>query len=303
MGLKATKGVISTAGVVPACRTLDCVTLFSATADEASQLLALVARADPQDSYSRRNPQWNSRQAFGEAVRRVSLGVPQTLNFLGCRASEALFAQCRQRLTALGGVPVAIDFAPFLAAARIAVYDGPWVAERYAVAGPLIEQQPDAVLPVIRDVLAKAPDIDATATFKAMLSVAGYKAQCDAILDTLDCVLTPTFPRPVTLDELAAEPIARNADLGYYTNFMNLLDYAAVSVPCGFMPDGLPSGVTLFGRAFTDQYLLEPPTPSSARSGCRWQAARGWRTRRLRIPQAMTGWHWRYAVRIWPVCP
>ncbi|HID8882023.1 TPA: amidase family protein, partial [Klebsiella variicola] len=156
---------------------------------------------------------------------------------------------------ALGGVPVAIDFAPFLAAARL-LYDGPWVAERYAVAGPLIEQQPDAVLSVIRDVLAKAPDIDATATFKAMYQLQGYKAQCDAILDTLDCVLTPTFPRPVTLDELAAEPIARNADLGYYTNFMNLLDYAAVSVPCGFMPDGLPSGVTLFGRAFTDQYLL-----------------------------------------------
>ncbi|MEF3218589.1 allophanate hydrolase [Klebsiella quasipneumoniae subsp. quasipneumoniae] len=255
VGLKATKGVISTAGVVPACRTLDCVTFFSATADEASQLLALVARADPQDSYSRRNPQWNSRQAFGRPSAGFRFGVPRELNFLGCRASEALFAQAVQRLTALGGEAVAIDFAPFLAAARL-LYDGPWVAERYAVAGPLIEQQPDAVLPVIRDVLAKAPDIDATATFKAMYQLQEYKAQCDAILETLDCVLTPTVPRPVTLDELAAEPIARNADLGYYTNFMNLLDYAAVSVPCGFMPDGLPSGVTLFGRAFTDQYLL-----------------------------------------------
>ncbi|EPH1717760.1 allophanate hydrolase [Klebsiella quasipneumoniae] len=255
VGLKATKGVISTAGVVPACRTLDCVTFFSATADEASQLLALVARSDQQDSYSRRNPQWNSRQAFGRPSAGFRFGVPRELNFLGCRVSEALFAQAVQRLTALGGVPIAIDFAPFLAAARL-LYDGPWVAERYAVAGPLIEQQPDAVLPVIRDVLAKAPDIDATATFKAMYQLQGYKAQCDAILETLDCVLTPTVPRPVTLDELAVEPITRNADLGYYTNFMNLLDYAAVSVPCGFMPDGLPSGVTLFGRAFTDQYLL-----------------------------------------------
>lgn len=254
VGLKATKGVISTAGVVPACRTLDCVTFFSATADEASQLLALVARSDQQDSYSRRNPQWNSRQAFGRPSAGFRFGVPRELNFLGCRVSEALFAQAVQRLTALGGVPIAIDFAPFLAAARL-LYDGPWVAERYAVAGPLIEQ-PDAVLPVIRDVLAKAPDIDATATFKAMYQLQGYKAQCDAILETLDCVLTPTVPRPVTLDELAVEPITRNADLGYYTNFMNLLDYAAVSVPCGFMPDGLPSGVTLFGRAFTDQYLL-----------------------------------------------
>ncbi|VUS46917.1 Allophanate hydrolase [Klebsiella pasteurii] len=251
VGLKATKGLISTAGVVPACRTLDCVTFFSATADEASQLLALVAQYDTLDAWSRHNPQWNSRQAFG----RPAAGFPRELNFLGCSASERLFTQARQRLTALGGVAVEIEFAPFLAAARL-LYDGPWVAERYAVVGPLMARQPEAVLPVIRDVLAKAPDTDATATFKAIYQLQQYKARCDAILETLDCVLTPTYPRPVTLDELQAEPIARNADLGYYTNFMNLLDYAAVSVPCGFMPDGLPSGVTLFGRAFTDQYLL-----------------------------------------------
>jgi allophanate hydrolase len=124
------------------------------------------------------------------------------------------------------------------------------------VVGPLIAQQPDAVLPVIRDVLAKAPDTDAVATFRAMYQLQEYKAQCDALLETLDCVLTPTCPRPVTLAELAAEPVQRNADLGYYTNFMNLLDYAAVNVPVGFLANGLPSGVTLFGRVFTDQYLL-----------------------------------------------
>jgi allophanate hydrolase len=253
VGLKASKGLISTAGVVPACRTLDCVTFFSATADEASQLLALVAQCDPQDAWSRRNPQWNSRQAFG----RPSAGLWRSARaqFPRLPRKRTPVFQARQRLTALGGVAVEIDFTPFLAAARL-LYDGPWVAERYAVVGPLMAQQPEAVLPVIRDVLAKAPGTDATATFTAIYQLQQYKAQCDAILETLDCVLTPTYPRPVTLDELEAEPIARNADLGYYTNFMNLLDYAAVSVPCGFMPDGLPSGVTLFGRAFTDQYLL-----------------------------------------------
>ena len=120
----------------------------------------------------------------------------------------------------------------------------------------MITQQPEAVLPVIREVLAKAPDTDAVATFRAMYQLQAYKAQCDALLETLDCVLTPTCPRPVTLAELEAEPVQRNADLGYYTNFMNLLDYAAVNVPVGFLANGLPSGVTLFGRAFTDQYLL-----------------------------------------------
>lgn len=255
VGLKASKGLISTAGVVPACRTLDCTTFLTATAEEASQLLALTAQYDPRDAYSRRNPQWNGRQAFGAPPARFRFGVPQTLNFLDCPQSEALFMQAKARLMALGGVPVSLDMTPFLDAARL-LYEGPWVAERYAVVGPLIEQQPEAVLPVIRDVLAKAPQTDAVATFEAMYQLQAYKAQCDALLEGLDCVLTPTYPRPVTLAELEAEPVKRNADLGYYTNFMNLLDYAAVNVPVGFMDNGLPSGVTLFGRVFTDQYLL-----------------------------------------------
>ncbi|MCI1033422.1 allophanate hydrolase [Raoultella terrigena] len=255
VGLKASKGLISTAGVVPACRTLDCTTFFTATAAESSRLLALTAAVDPRDAYSRRNPQWNGAQAFGAPAPGFRFGVPQALNFLGCAQSEALFLQAKARLLALGGVAVNIDMAPFLAAASL-LYDGPWVAERYAVAGPLIERQPEAVLPVIRDVLAKAPQTDAVAAFKAMYQLQAYKAQGDALLDGVDCVLTPTYPRPVTLAELEAEPVKRNADLGYYTNFMNLLDYAAVSVPTGFLANGLPSGVTLFGRAFTDQYLL-----------------------------------------------
>ena len=177
---------------------------ISATADEASQLLALVAQYDPLDAWSRHNPQWNSRQAFGAPAPGFRFGVPQTLNFLGCAQSESLFMQAKARLMDLGGVPVNLDMTPFLAAARL-LYDGPWVAERYAVVGPLIAQQPDAVLPVIRDVLAKAPDTDAVATFRAMYQLQEYKAQCDALLETLDCVLTPTCPRPVTLAELAAQ--------------------------------------------------------------------------------------------------
>ncbi|MBS1206136.1 MAG: allophanate hydrolase [Proteobacteria bacterium] len=136
------------------------------------------------------------------------------------------------------------------------MYEGPWVAERYHVVGPLIEKQPDAVLPVIKAVLSNAPSTDAVAAFNAQYRLQAYKAQCDALLTDLDCVLTPTYPRPVTLSGLADEPVKRNADLVYYTNFMNLLDYAAVAVPNGMMANGLPSGVTLFGRAFTDQYLL-----------------------------------------------
>ncbi|MFU2327336.1 allophanate hydrolase [Pseudomonas sp. NFX98] len=256
VGMKATKGLISTAGVVPACRTLDCVTTFTATAQEASQLLALTARLDPRDEYSRSNPLWNDGSAFG-APRPFRFGVPRALDleFFGCAEGPLLFGGAIDQLKRLGGEAVELDLTPFLEAARL-LYEGPWVAERYSVAGELMEQNPQAVLPVIRAVLAKAPVVNGVQTFRAQYRLQALKALCDKALDGLDCVVTPTIGRPVTLAELDAEPVLRNSELGYYTNFMNLLDYAAIAVPSGFMGNGLPWGVTLFGRAFTDQYLL-----------------------------------------------
>lgn len=254
VGLKASKGLISTAGVVPACRTLDCVTFFTATAAEASQLLALTTRLDPRDQYSRANPLWNDGSAFGQ-VKTFRFGVPKNPELLGCTQSPAMFAATIEHLKALGGEPVEIDFSPFLEAARL-LYEGPWVAERYSVAGELIEHDPEAVLPVIRAVLEKAPSTTAVDSFRAQYRLQQLKVICDRIMAEVDCVLTPAYPRPVTLAELHAEPVRRNTDLGYYTNFMNMLDYAAVAVPAGVMQNGLPWGVTLFGRVFTDQYLL-----------------------------------------------
>jgi allophanate hydrolase len=254
VGLKGTKGLLSTAGVVPACRTLDCVTYLTATAREASELLALTAKQDPRDPYSRVNPHFNDASAFGE-VSAFRFGVPSTLEFAGCPESPALFNDARKALEAAGGTAVEIDFAPFAEAARL-LYEGPWVAERYSVAGALMETQPDAVLPVIRDVLAKAPGTTAVDAFRAQYRLQALKQVCDAVMAEVDFVLTPSFPRPVTLAELEADPIGPNSLLGYYTNFMNLLDYAAVAAPAGFMANGLPWGITVFGRPFTDQYLL-----------------------------------------------
>ncbi|CZT30417.1 allophanate hydrolase [Pseudomonas cerasi] len=256
VGMKASKGLISTAGVVPACRTQDCVSTFTATAREASELLALIATFDPRDEYSRRNPLWNDASAFG-APRPFRFGVPRAedLQFFGCTEGPRLFKAAIDHLTALGGEAVTVDLSPFLEAARL-LYEGPWVAERYSVAGQLMEEHPDAVLPVIRDVLAKAPQVSGVDTFRAQYRLQALKAACDRALEGLECVVTPSIGRPVTLAELAAEPVLRNSELGYYTNFVNLLDYAAVAVPSAFMGNGLPWGVTLFGRAFTDQYLL-----------------------------------------------
>lgn len=256
VGMKASKGLISTAGVVPACRTLDCVTTFTATAREASQLLSLTARLDPRDEYSRSNPLWNDASAFG-APRPFRFGVPrdQDLEYFGCTQGPALFADAIAHLTSMGGEAVTLDLSPFLEAARL-LYEGPWVAERYSVAGELMEGNPDAVLPVIKAVLAKAPAVTGVDTFRAQYRLQALKAICDKALEGLDFVVTPSIGRPVTNAELEAEPVLRNSELGYYTNFVNLLDYAAVAVPSAFMENGLPWGVTLFGRVFTDQYLL-----------------------------------------------
>ena len=256
VGMKATKGLISTGGVVPACRTIDCVTTFTATAREASQLLALTARLDPRDEYSRRNPSWNDGSAFG-SPRPFRFGVPRALDleFFGCSQGPLLFGDAIDRLTAMGGEQVTLDLSPFLEAARL-LYEGPWVAERYSVVEDLMTKNPEAILPVIRAVLAKAPSVTGVQTFRAQYRLQVLKAQCDALLADLDFVVTPTIGRPVTLAELEAEPVLRNSELGYYTNFVNLLDYAAIAVPAAFMDNGMPWGVTLFGRAFTDQYLL-----------------------------------------------
>lgn len=260
VGLKPTRGLLSTAGVVPACRSLDCATFLTATAREASQLLALTAHHDATDPYSRANPQWNDGGAFG-APRPFVFGVPrlQDLEFFGDAEGPVLFAAAVAALEACGGSAREIDLSTFLETARL-LYEGPWVAERQTVVGDLIARDPGAVLPVIRAVLASAPAVTGVDTFKAQYRLQALKAECDQALTRLDCVLMPTIGRPVSIAELAAEPVLRNHELGHYTNFINLLDYAAVAVPTAIMSGnltrGLPWGVTLFGRAFTDQYLL-----------------------------------------------
>ncbi|WP_342628594.1 allophanate hydrolase [Nguyenibacter vanlangensis] len=255
VGLKATRGLISTHGVVPACRTLDCTTLLTASASQASMLFSLLARFDPADDYSRKNPQWNGSTAFGRIRPGFRFGVPQTLDFAGRSEDEALFAQAVARLETMGGLAVPIDLSPFLDAAKL-LYEGPWIAERHLVVQDLLTRDPEAILPVIRAVLDAAPEYSAADMFSAVYRLQHIKAECDAVMNGLDCVLTPAMPRPVTLAELQEQPVAANSLLGVYTNFMNLLDYAAVAVPSAFIANGLPWGVTIFGRAFTDQYLL-----------------------------------------------
>jgi allophanate hydrolase len=285
IGCKPSHGLISAAGIVPACQSLDCVALFTHDASEAGTLLSLLAVDDERDPYSRRNPSWNSAAAYRRPAS-FRFGVPRAnqLEWLGCNEAPLLFEAACKRLEAAGGSAIEIDFAPFLAAARL-LYEGPWTAERYSAFGDAIDRNVAGVLPVIRDIVGPAREMTATSLFSAQHRLRELKAICDRSLAELDCVLMPTFARAPTIAELSAEPIRRNSELGLYTNFVNLLDYAAVAAPAGHLRNGLPWGVTVFGRAFTDQSLL------AIASLLQERAATSTTTMSDRIPVVVCGAH------------
>ncbi|TJY58381.1 allophanate hydrolase [Sinimarinibacterium sp. CAU 1509] len=263
VGLKPTRGLISTRGVVPACRSLDCVSIFALTAEDAERVYGVALGGDGDPAYARAAEPHGFD--FGRA-QGFRFGVPRAeqLQFFGDAAYEALFAEAVTRLEALGGTRCEIDFAPFLDAARL-LYDGPWVAERYHAIREFIERQPESLLPVIRQIVGAAASLRSVDAFDAFYQLAALKRSADAIWKDVDVVLTPTAGFIPTIEATLAEPVRLNSDLGYYTNFMNLLDYAAVAMPAGFRADGLPFGVTLFAPAHQDVPLLH--------LAARWQRA------------------------------
>jgi len=266
VGVKPSLGIVSTSGVVPACRSLDCVSLFSLTTDDANLVLSQMAQFDATDSFARRNPFANSPRHYGMASAAFRFGVPAAaqLEFFGDASAQALFNAAVQKLESLGGIKSEIDFAPFLSAARL-LYEGPWLAERYIATETIISTQPEAMLPVTRQIIEAAGHKSAIEAFKAEYRLQDYRRQAQAILETLDCIVTPTAGTIYRIDQIERDPIRLNSQLGYYTNFMNLLDCAAVAVPAGFLDSGLPWGITLFSSAFQDRYLLSVAN--------RWQQA------------------------------
>jgi allophanate hydrolase len=255
VGVKPTRGLISTRGVLPACRTLDCVSLFTLDLADAADLMQIAVAFDPEDPFSRPAPGGTALASKGEAPGPAfHFGVPAELEWFGDDESRSLFEATAVRLIALGGKPVTIDFTPFADAARL-LYEGPWVAERYAAIEDWICSRPETLHPVTRAIIEPAAEARAVDAFKAQYRLAELKRDVEAYWSELSCILTPTIATPYRIAEVDADPIRLNSNLGYYTNFMNLLDLAAVAVPAGMRPDGLPFGVTLFGPAFSDSVL------------------------------------------------
>jgi allophanate hydrolase len=254
VGLKPTRGLLSARGVVPACRSLDCVSIFALTAQDAAAVLRCARGFDADDAFSRRESA--PARAMPRSFAGCRFGVPRAdqLQFFGNEETPKLFESSLERITTLGGERVEIDFAPFLETARL-LYEGPWVAERYVAIREFIERQPQALHPVTRSIIGDARRHLAVDAFSAYYRLKALQRQTAPVWDDIDLLVTPTAGTIYRIAEVQAEPVRLNSNLGYYTNFMNLLDLAAIAVPAGFQRDGLPFGVTFAAPAFADEAL------------------------------------------------
>ena len=250
VGLKPSNGRLSTRGVVPACRSLDCVSIFALTAEDAALVLDAAEGFDAADPYS--------RQMGNQAFTGLRFGVPRPdhLQFFGDTEYERLFAVTVQQLQTLGGSVLEIDFEAFLEAARL-LYEGPWIAERYAAVGSFIDAHPSAVHPVTRQIIEAGKRPTAAAAFEGEYKLKTLQRSSEPVWSQVDFIVTPTAGTIYRLAEVDADPIHLNANLGFYTNFMNLFDLSGVAVPAGFRADGMPFGVTLVGPRAADRALLD----------------------------------------------
>ncbi|WP_181782523.1 allophanate hydrolase [Pseudonocardia pini] len=252
VGLKPTRGLVGASGVLPACRSLDCVSVFTRDLADAATVLEVLAGPDPADPWSRTGP----RTPVGDLV----VALPDGLDFdRGDGTVDGPMAEAFARVaegaaaTAAGFVRTGVE--PLREAGDL-LYGGPWVAERLAVLEGFLATNRDDVLPVTRAVVERGADFSAVDAFRGTYRLQELKAWAAGLFATADVLLLPTVATTFTRAELAEEPVSRNLVLGRYTQFTNLLDLAAVAVPAGFTGDGRPCGVTLVGPAFSETRLL-----------------------------------------------
>jgi allophanate hydrolase len=254
VGLKPTRGLVSASGVVPACRTLDCVSVFALTVEDAAAVLDIAQGFDAADGYSRAAPPGFA--AFGRMPERFAFGVlPQSeRKFFGNADGPALYAATIERLAALGGEATEIDYAPFLEINQL-LYHGAWLVERYGAVSNAIGERFDLLHPALARIFGGAKSISATEIFAAQHRLAELRQATLAQWQKFDLMLLPTAGTTYRIAEIEADPIAFNENIGRYTNFCNLLDLSAIAIPAGLQSNGLPFGVTLFALAFRDPLI------------------------------------------------
>ena len=252
VGLKPTKGWLSTRGLVPACRSQDVISVFGLTVGDAAAVMSVAAGYDAEDTFARQAPYPFS---VAQLPERIRVGVPETgLTFFGDSEAKRLYRASVDRLAQGGAEIVPISFTPFREAARL-LYSGPWVAERLAAIRAFAEANPDALHEVVRRIILGSGSLTAVDAFEGVYELAALVRAAEAQWEAMDAMLLPTTGTTYRIEEVLADPVTLNSNLGVYTNFVNLMDLSALAVPAGFRPDGLPFGVTLIGRAFDDGLL------------------------------------------------
>ncbi|MEL6350682.1 MAG: allophanate hydrolase [Cyanobacteria bacterium J06627_28] len=256
VGLKPTKGVLSTAHTVEACKTLDCISIFALTAEDAQTVFETAQSFDPAHPFSRAVSQPLPKLCQYKNQPSFRFGVPQSnqRNFFGNADVEKLFSEAIEVLKQLGGTCVEVDYSYFIEANNL-LFNGPWVAERYASVGHFIETRPEAAFPITKEIILKAKEITAAEAFEGLYAVEALKRKTQPLWDDIDCLVVPTTGTIYRIDEVEADPLSLNANLGYYTNFVNLLDLCAIAVPNGFQSNGLPTGITFIAPPHSEAYL------------------------------------------------
>ena len=251
VGVKPSRGLLSCSGVVPACKSLDCVSIFALDAADAKIVFDVASDYDESDPYSRKV------ESVSSLPSDFKVGVPNSnlLEFFGNAEYKAAFEKSVKLLKESGAKIVEIDFDSFIEAANL-LYSGPWVNERYAAVGDYIKKNIDKVLPTTSSIILSGLKFSAPAVFEAMYELQRLKKIADKVIASVDLILTPTAGTYYTIKEVLENPVELNTNLGYYTNYMNLLDYAAVSVPVE-IETKVPFGVTVVSHAGHDIKLLK----------------------------------------------
>jgi allophanate hydrolase len=255
VGLKPTRGRVSTHGLLPACRTLDCVSVFAETCADAARVLTVIGERDVKDPYARRARVGEGATPWVSSQFRFGVPTAESLEFFGDEDARIAYENAVIAMQELGGEAVEFDYAPLLEAARL-LYGGPWVAERLAAVKEFAEAHPEGFDPTVGAIIQGGSKFSAVDAFEGSYTLQAIRRTAEKLLEETDCLLLPTTPTTYKIREVQADPIRLNSNLGYYTNFVNLLDLAAVAVPAGMKANGLPFGISLVGKAFTDEGLL-----------------------------------------------
>jgi allophanate hydrolase len=250
IGFKPSRGLISTVGLVPACKSLDCITMMAGSIDDVDRVFDVMAGRDDDDAWSR-----DRGARYTGSPIRVGLPPVEELEFFGDEQIRRAHLAFRERLAAQ--VPILeVSLAPFLAAGAL-LYQGPWVAERLVVFGDFLAAQPDSIFPVVRDILRSGAKYTAVDAFAALQRLQELRAEVGRLWEHMDVMVVPTIGTTFTVDEVLARPIDCNTMLGHYTHFGNLLDLLGVAIPLGTAADGRPHSATMLGAAQTDDIVLQ----------------------------------------------